>query len=455
MTALLYIGLGLFIHQLVKRQLFASVDNSLLISAQAIRDAKFPPSNKDSVGLENLLSKFLGERSIRLYALLIDTQNNQTKIQSRDIRLKFDVTPISVKRAQRGVETFETFQRVDKPAIRQLTLPVVRSGSFTGEVVQVGTSLEATNNWLTSLRVVLGTMFPISLTLSILIGYWMAVRSLRPVRAITRAASNMHVDRLQKQLRVPEAKDELQELTLTFNGMLSRLQQSFVQQKRFTGDVSHELRTSLAVLIGETEFSRRKERSATDYKKSLEMIHSESMHMSHIVEELLLLTRVENQAIKVLHEDIDSNELMRLVEQRVDSDFKSRGVELVIENNIVGKIKGSKNYLNIVLSNILMNAAKHSDKGSKVNLKTSENDDTLSFKITDEGSGIAADSLPHIFEPFYRADTSRNRSAGGVGIGLSLAQALAELHEGSISVESEEGKGSIFTLNIPSTSEVS
>lgn len=433
--------------------MFAAVDNSLLVSAQAIRDAKFPPSQKDPVVLEDLLSKFLGERSIRLYAMLIDTQNNKTKIQTRDIRIKFDVTPISVKRAQEGIETFETFQRKDKPSIRQLTLPVVHSDTFTGEIVQVGTSLEATNNWLKSLSVVLGTTFPISLALSIIVGYWMAFRSLKPVRSISRAASKMQVENLGKKLAVPKAKDELQELTLTFNHMLERLQQSFAQQKRFTGDVSHELRTSLAVLLGEAEFSKRKERTPGEYQQSLETIHSESLHMSKIVEDLLLLSRAENKAIKILHEDVAIDDLLSSVQQGVDKVFADKKVGLVVENHIISTMKANKNYLSIILRNILINAAKHSKEEQKVRVVADQTPSAFSFQVIDQGSGIPQESLPHIFDTFYRADTSRNRTAGGVGIGLSLASALAKLHGGTIHVESQEGKGSTFTLEIPKKGE--
>ncbi|TWW09247.1 hypothetical protein E3A20_16260, partial [Planctomyces bekefii] len=240
---------------------------SLLVSAQSIRDARFVRGFSSPI-MERFLAQFFGEHSIRPYAQLVDLSGNISA--KTDVRISLPVTPKALSRAERGLETFETFPARDAESspLRQVTLPVVRFGRFTGELIQVAASMDSTQHTLNSIASVLWISLPLGVLLSVLFGYLLTRRLLKPVVDMSHAASNLGSDDLSVRLPLPVANDELRRLAHTFNEMLDRLEDAFKRLRRFTGDVSHELRTPLAVLRGEAEFALRKERSAQEYRES-------------------------------------------------------------------------------------------------------------------------------------------------------------------------------------------
>ena len=295
--------------------------------------------------------------------------------------------------------------------------------------------------------------------LSILCGYWVTRRSIRPVKKITQAAAKLHIDDLSNRLPLPFANDELRELTETFNSMLDRLEDSFKRHKRFTGDVSHELRTSLAVLRGEAQLALRRERDMNYYRDSMATILEESTHMSKIVEDLLLLSRAQSKSVVMQWDPIDMAQFIKDLKNSLKPIFQEKNIRLnIYEDKSIRDFLGSSNYLHIALKNILQNAAKHSQPDSQVDMTIFRDmENKLVFRISDKGEGIPDEALPYIFDSFFRADTARNRKLGGAGVGLSLALALVKLHNGTIQVESKNGNGATFivTINQPEFSEES
>jgi signal transduction histidine kinase len=266
---------------------------------------------------------------------------------------------------------------------------------------------------------------------------------------MSQAATKLSSADLSVRLPLPLAKDELRHLAETFNEMLHRLEDGFLRLRRFTGDVSHELRTPLAVLSGEAEFALRKVRSADDYRRSLETILTESRHMTGIVENLLLLARAESRAVAMTWMPLDLHDFLRDLVQGVAPMYEKESVQLnVVISDAPETFDANPGYLTLALRNILLNAAKHSTANSTVTLTVTRDGAFTVFAIKDQGEGIPAESLPYVFDPFYRADTARNRAAGGAGIGLSLAMALVKLHGGSIAVSSRPQEGATFTVKI-------
>ena len=231
--------------------------------------------------------------------------------------------------------------------------------------------------------------------------------------------------------------------------MLNRLEDAFGRLRRFTGDVSHELRTPIAVVRGEAEFALRKERSNEEYKASLKTIVTEATLMTQIVEDLMLLARANSRSVALRKAEIDVDRFAEELVNSVRAIYDPKGVRVAViaARGTVGW--GSENYLSLALRNVLLNAAKHSATGSEVKLEISEDQDATIMRVRDQGEGIPEDAIPYIFDPFFRADTARNRDSGGAGIGLPLAKALVELHGGTLTVESTLGKGSTFTARIP------
>lgn len=447
--ALLFLILGYSLYRIVERNLYRSVDASLLISAQSIRDARFARGFNSPL-MERYLNQFFGEKYIRPHAQLVDL-SGKISLKTTD-EISLPITLRALTRAERGFETFETFPPIkgDRPSLRQVSLPVMRLGRFTGELIQVGATLDSTYHTLRQITWVLWTSLPLGVLLSVGFGYLLTKRALKPVLDMSQAATQLSSADLSVRLPLPVAKDELRHLAETFNEMLHRLEDGFLRLRRFTGDVSHELRTPLAVLSGEAEFALRKTRSPDDYRTSLETILTESRHMTGIVENLLLLARAESRAVAMTWMPLHLQDFIRDLVQGVAPMFEKSGVELTVNTtNAPENFEANPGYLTLALRNILLNAAKHSTPKSKVILTVTREEPWIIFTVKDHGEGIPPESLPYVFDPFFRADTARNRAAGGAGIGLSLAMALVKLHGGSISVSSRPHEGATFVLKIP------
>lgn len=456
---LLFIGLGCGLYRVVESNLAESTDVTLKNQAELIQQAKFGQRN-----LAYFFQKFFsgdvdvdemfGRRYIRTYARMISSSGNVSHT-TNNFKANLPVTPSAIKRAEKGESTYETFKFKNSTPIRVLTKPVVRFGKFTGDIIQVGTSLEGAHEALKGVARVLWVSLSIGLFFSVVFGYFLTKRALNPVRTMTKTAKGLSIQDLGVRLSLPVAKDELRELGETFNSMMDRLEDSVKRLRRFTGDVSHELRTPLAVLRAEAEFALRRERSAEQYKEAIEKIGKESVHMSAIVEDLLLLARAESKSVAMSWQKIDVASFFERIAHDTSSDYLARGVELDVDvESGLNEIEASDNYLGLALRNIVANAAKHSAFGDKVTLKVYSSQSPygssgISFDVIDRGEGIPEKDLPNIFDPFYRADTARNRGTGGAGIGLSLALALIKLHSGNLKVDSKEGFGTTFKIFIP------
>jgi heavy metal sensor kinase len=359
------------------------------------------------------------------------------------------VTNLTLKRAEQGLETYENFY-FNNSLMRQISVPVFKGGGLlTGELVQVAAPLDATIETLQRLQTVLWIAFPAGLGLSFIFGYLFTGRSLRPVRTITQAAAKLSSDDLNTRLPVPPAADELQDLVTTFNGMLDRLGDAFNRLRRFTGDVSHELRTPLSVLRAEAELALRRDRDATYYQNSLKVIQTEAENMSSVVDALLLLAKAQSKAMVVNWQELEPMSYLQNIMDACRHQIDEKQIQVEIKVSVPGKVYASLDYLAIAIKNLLLNAIKHSHKAGKIEIFAWRDHKGLHISLRDFGEGIPKDSLAYIFDTFYRADTVRNRAMGGIGIGLSLAKAMANLHGGNIAAESWEGAGAYFVMTIP------
>lgn len=457
--AIVFVSIGVGVYRVVEDSIFQSFDTTLLTSAKAIRDVQYSRKTRNAqermaAQWESLLNDFFGNQpaSIRAHAQLVD-MSGKVQASNGDLRIRLPVTPQAVARAEKGLETFENFKLQGDVLLRQLTLPLMVNKRFTGELIQVGAPLTGAKDTLKSVRRMLTLSLLLALAMSIFFGYLLTKWSLRPVVRISRTVSTIGVSEdFDKRLKLPPAKDELQQLANTFNEMLTRIEDAFGRLRKFTGNVSHELRTPLAVLRGEAELALRRERSADEYKNSLKAIVRESSHMSSIVEDLLLLARAQGKSIELRKEMLPISVFLSELKHLVEASFLSKNVYFSVSCDYDDQIYVAKNYLHLALKNILLNACKHSSEGSRVDLNVKVSFGETQFAIRDYGEGISESAIPYIFDTFYRADTARNRDSGGAGIGLSLAKALIELHGGSLKVSSQVGQGATFTATLPNYS---
>jgi signal transduction histidine kinase len=221
-------------------------------------------------------------------------------------------------------------------------------------------------------------------------------------------------------------------------------------RKEFTSDASHELRGPLAVIQAEASLALRRSRDPQEYKKALQVIIGEAERMAFLTNQLLELARMDADKETYVFETINLKEFIQDICSDIAVLCQEKNLELQTHILSQVKIKGDKKSLQRMFFNILNNAIKYTEKGGTIHLALEEKNRMAEVSVSDTGIGIPKDSLPYLFERFYRVDKARSRSEGGSGLGLSICRHIIDVHKGRIDVNSQMGKGSTFTVGIPS-----
>jgi signal transduction histidine kinase len=256
---------------------------------------------------------------------------------------------------------------------------------------------------------------------------------------------------LDQRLPSPGTSDELEELGLSFNDLLARLQESFERQRRFTGDASHQLRTPLAAMLGQVEVALRRGRSPEEYRRVLSLVQGQAIHLHGIVEMLLFLARADAEARSPDLETIALAGWLGVHLQSWSGHARARDlrVELASEGPVL--VQAHAPLLGQLVDNLLENACKYSEPGTPVTLRVRGDQDGVILTVEDEGCGIPADDLPRVFEPFYRSAQARRLGLGGVGLGLAVARRVAVAFGGSLSAHHREKQGTRLELRLPNS----
>jgi signal transduction histidine kinase len=286
-------------------------------------------------------------------------------------------------------------------------------------------------------------------------GFWLADRAMRPVKTITQTARTIGETDLSRRIN-SKSKDELGELANTFDAMLARLQAAFERQRQFVADASHELRTPLTIVNLETSRAIEARRSPQEYRHALSIIHSENDFMTNLVNDLLTLARMDAGQTTIEKKNLDLSDVVVDTLERLTPLATRNKVTLEAGNLPETRILGDRQYLLQMLSNLVENAIKYSTgENKRVWVETGASDGSAWVRVSDNGPGIAAEHIPHLFDRFYRVDKARTRetvsggdgsSPNGSGLGLSIVQWIAQVHEGKVLVESKPGAGTSFEV---------
>jgi heavy metal sensor kinase len=292
---------------------------------------------------------------------------------------------------------------------------------------------------------------PALLAISALGGYVLSRRALKPVDQITAATRSISVSNLSERLPVPETRDELQRLSETYNAMLARLESAVGEIKRFTDDASHELRNPVSFVQTTAELALRNRQIDAASQRAFEGIVAECRKASRLLKDMLTLARADAGNSRLAFEPVDLVEVVKMVCSKARSFTDERGhtLKVQIEGDCQATVLGDYSSLNRLLWILLDNAAKYTPAPGAIQVKLAAGGEKVTVTVEDNGMGISAADLPHIFGRFYRADPSRSQVEGS-GLGLSIATWIANVHQASLSAESKENAGSVFKVVFPS-----
>lgn len=317
--------------------------------------------------------------------------------------------------------------------------------------IQVATSSQAIKDASRQLVAIMAIAGGVAMIVSIGLGTWLSSRALKPINQITEAAARIvSTDDLKTRLEWSGPMDELGRLTWVFNRMMSRLEHLFTVQQRFVADVSHELRTPLTAIRGNLDLIKR---YGMD-RDSFDAIESEVDRMSRMVNDLLLLARADYGGLTLELEPIDVDTVVSEVYREARVLAKDRSIKIQVRDFEPVRINGNADRIKQLLLNLVSNALKFTPDGGVITLNLRREDDDCVLEVSDTGIGISKEDQERIFDRFYQADTSRARQTGeGAGLGLSIAKWIVDAHGGTITVNSELGKGTTFTIRLPTLAE--
>ncbi len=279
-------------------------------------------------------------------------------------------------------------------------------------------------------------------------GYVLSGMMLRPVRDMTRVASEIGAGNLGQRINHQGPDDELKALADTFDGMIDRIEHSFEQQRQFVQDASHELRTPLAAIRANIEVAEMDgEVSPDEYLSLFATVKTQTERLTRLTDDLLLLT-ISNDRGQLELEPVSLHDLAREVVSQLSPVAGTREVTLKIEGSAEVEAEADPDQIYRCVFNLVENAIKYSGPGSTVRLSASRQGDRAELTVSDNGAGIPADVLPHVFDRFFRVDKGRSRREGGTGLGLAIVKELVTGMGGTVVVESKENAGTAFRISL-------
>ena len=436
-------SLYLVMSKALQDQIDRSLEEAAVAAARSLEEHRFGPF----LLLEDLAQAF-PELALLDKFFQIFGPGGQVTLQSANIKTRnIPLSQTALQSALQGQMIYESVRFHGEIPIRLLSYPI-KHGDTLVNILRVGTSLRPMEEMLHRLVFILLIASPLAVAVSILGGWFLAGRALRPVDSITLAAQRIAAGDLTQRIH-SNSTDEIGRLASTFNDMIARLEASIRQIRQFSADASHELRTPLTITKGETELALRKPRAPEVYREVLESNLEEIDRMSRIVDELLLLSRADLGEIQLASEPVQLDHLVQEIQQQATMLGKDRQVETVLGPVEPALILGDEWRLRELLLNIVDNAVKYSQQTGTVTLSLVKDHNMARISVRDYGIGIAPEDQALIFDRFYRADAARAHAQKGTGLGLSICKWIVEAHHGHIEVESRFGEGSCFTVVLP------
>lgn len=450
---LLLAAFGGFLYVVVRYQLIRHHDESLVAAAAAVRSvlsehedcARLTASQThalDAIGRLILVHEAEGEPSV--FYRSPDTAR---------VELPLDSLTRGALPAVRG---FQTFTALSGP-FRLYSEPYVSRAGRHG-VIRIAQDLGDIVEPLSTLLLAFSIMAPIAIGISVIGGYWLAGRALEPVDQITRLAREIGAERLERRIPDSGVRDEIGRLVETLNQMIARLESSFAGMKRFTADASHELRGPLTTMRSAIDVSLSQPRDADEYRVVLRSVGEDVDRLRSITEELLVLARADAGRVRIDREDVRLDVVASEIAESFRAAAESVNVSIDVQAPAPVIVVGDERWLRQLVSNLVDNAIKFAARPggaepARVAIRVSYSEGHARLAVTDDGPGIPADALDHVFERFFRVEDARPYSpASGFGLGLSIAAWIVSAHGGVIEARNRPEGGGDFEVRFASGS---
>jgi heavy metal sensor kinase len=443
-SALLICG---FLYLRLRHQLIKEIDQFLLDETEELRSVFYRnPTEIDF--LMNFEYDVMSRKYYPFFFQILDKEGKPLYVSKEFREMGYIANEGVLTNAEKGRETREEIHSPGrKRTFRIISTPVYQDGKLT-EIIQLGTHLRFVRKNLSHFRNNILIAIPILLILGSLGGWILARRSLSPIGYIASKAQSITSQNLSERLTQRGTGDEMDDLIKTINGMIARLESSFKRMAEFTADASHELKTPVCAMRGEAEVLLSKGRPAEEYQEGLIHFIEQFEHLNRLINDLILLSKLDSSQMELkmapLRLDLLLEDLCHLFQVLAEQ----KNVAFVIGSLHEAVVIGDKMRLQQLFTNLIDNAIKYTSEGS-IRVTLEKNQEVALVKIKDTGIGIPKEEQKNIFKRFYRVDKSRSRETGGVGLGLSIAEWIANIHRGRIEVDSELDKGSTFTVYLP------
>lgn len=443
LAILLLFSLGTYVG--MRQLLFHALDKEREFITQKILE-NYDPLTGSFNGLNT--SAFSGHRLDEYYLILYDEQKQPVFNSPLADKMKVNFPLSEEDRGQTFTVSSFLFGGRQEIHYRAVSQKIYYHDHMVGWV-NIALPL---NDIEASMRHLLKILIAGILVAVVLIGFGsnqLTQKALRPVAAITRKAQRISSTNLNQRLKVFNRDDELGQLAMVLNDLLSRLQKAFDSQRQFMADAAHELKTPLAILRASWEEQLNSDAIPLETKQKLVRDVETISRLSHIINNLLLLSQSE-----AVHDNFDFapmqlDELLREVvsDCQVLAEMKSQNLQ--IEELCPARVRGDKSRLYQLFFNLVDNAIKYTPETGRISVRLWREGQKAIAEVKDNGPGIPAEDLPHVFERFYRVKKDRSRKTGGSGLGLAICKLIAEAHNGEIEAESQPGDGTVFRVRLP------
>jgi heavy metal sensor kinase len=448
--ALIWICIGLVRYSFVNYRSNSNFDEKLLLNGQLLVSRLHIVVGDFSLSSEGLSpGEALSLQELESYVVITDLQGRVLFGDRYSGYMQSMLSSGELRDILRQTSGFGDAAAKDGSEYRfvNLSLPPVILKELA--VVHIGRSLEQVNAVLREYFAIYLYSVPPMLVVSVIIGWLLASRAIKPFEQITRTMEKITSENLSAQIPAEHQEEEIQRLVHSFNAMVRRLNESFQHMRKFNADAAHELRTPLAILRGETEVALRSPNLPEEVQSVLASNLEELDRLTHIVNEMLTLAEAEAGKQTLDREPVHLSDFLKdlLDQMRLLATDRNVSIDLLCRPGLW--VEADKLWIRRAFVNLLDNAIKYSNPGGAIEVSAGGNGSNVEVAITDKGIGISPEDLPHIFNRLYRADPARSRVSGGVGLGLAMVKWIVEAHKGGIHVTSQPGQGTTFRITLP------